>query len=191
MLIFMWFVLIGYHLNAQDTSKKSSLAIKEKYCVTAEFQTLRTTHATFFNGGDLTVGYFISQSLVMSVGVEYSYNYYHDDNGWDLYKLKMLPIFVDAKLLLKKGKRVTPFFQLSQGISIINYRKEDQLNIFTPYHVSETGYYIYGGTGVSIKIRGNISIQMGVGFKAFHISSNVLAVNPHGLTFRSGVAYRF
>lgn len=185
------FILTSNWLNAQDTSKKSSFQIKERYSITTEFQTLRTTHATYFNGGSLTVGYFISPRVVISAGVEYSYDYFHNDNGWNLYQLKIVPFFIDAKFLMNMNKRITPYFELSQGMSFINYRKEDQLNVFAPYHVSEKGYYVYGGTGASIKIAGNLSFQIGVGFKAFHISSNVLEVNPHGLTFRSGVSYRF
>ncbi len=152
---------------------------------------MRTTHATYFNGGSITAGYYFTPKLLISLGAEYSYDYYHNDNGWNLYNLKFLPVFIDAKVVVGKERAITPFIQLSQGLSFINYRKEDQQNVFAPYQVSETGYYVYGGGGVWIKIGKYISFQMGVGFKAFHMSTYALEVNPHGLTGRCGFAFRF
>ena len=186
-LFFLLLFIINSSIHAQES--KSSPSPKRKYFLTTEFQTLRTTHATFFNGGDLAFGYHLFPKILMSIGAEYSYDYYHNDNDWNLYNLKMLPVFIDAKFILVRNKKISAFLQTSEGISFINFYKESIYNAFPPHHVSEVGFYAYAGGGANIRISDHVLFQLGVGIKSFHLSTYVWTVNPHGLTVRPGFVF--
>ena len=184
---------------ATSTSNKSNFLlpqigkekphIDKKIFATVELQNLNSTHGTNFKGADVVVSYQLSPSFSLGLGPEYSYTGYHFDNGYNLTKLKFLPVFADSKLDLSKGRTITPFLHLSTGISFANYYKEDVNALGTLYHVSESGLYAYSGFGVSCKLGNSISTFIETGFKGFHMSFNALDINPHGLTFRLGLKF--
>jgi hypothetical protein len=186
--IFLYlFLLFGFSF-----SKAQKLTTKEKgYSVMTEFQIMETTHGTIFRGGNFVAGRSVSPKLFLGAGAELSYCHYHNDNYWDLYNLYFLPIFIDARYNITQHSRVTPYLELSQGISFVNYKKESQLHLWNPYHVFETGYYMYGGGGVSIKISEHFKYIINCGFKAYHMSFNRLDVNPRGSTLRTGIMIMF
>lgn len=175
--------------QSKDIYPATESAIRKKIVMVSELQILRSTHANLFSGGSLVVGYYVKPLVLISIGSEYSYAPSHVDNGWDLFNLKMIPIFIDGKFFLTKNRKVIPFIQVSQGVSFVNYRKEDQFKIFTPYMVSEKGYYVYGGAGASVRITKKIDFLFGVGIKSFHLSLNALEVNPHGVSYRFGFGF--
>ena len=182
----LFLLFVSSFLKAQDlpTGEKS-------YSVITEFQILETTHGTIFRGGDFVAGRSVSPKLFLGVGAELSYSHYHNDNYWDLYNLYFLPVFIDARYNLTKGSRVTPYLELSQGISFVNYKKEIQLHLWNTHHVFETGYSIYGGGGVSVKLSTHVKYILNCGFKSYHMSFNRLDVNPRGSTLRTGFMITF
>jgi len=168
---------------------KQDARIDKKIFTTIELQNLNSTHGTNFKGADVVVSYQLSPSFSLGLGTEYSYTGYHFDNGYNLTKLKFLPVFADSKLELTKGRTITPFLHLSTGVSFANYYKEDVNTLGTLHHVSESGIYAYSGFGVSYKLGNSISTFIETGFKGFHMSFNALDINPHGLTFRLGFKF--
>jgi hypothetical protein len=85
-----------------------------------------------------------------------------------------------------KYKMFCPFFNLSEGISFINYKIEYYPGAGKLYNVSEKGEYLFAGFGCYIRINKYFSSVISIGFKGFHMSLNNLDVNPHGLTLRIG-----
>ena len=185
--ILIAFSFVAIRAEAQDERQFD----RSRYVIATEFQSMRSTHNTFFNGASVSAGYHLSSRFILSLAVEYSYDHFHNDNGWNLYNVKMMPVFSDLRWQMKKRNFIRPYVQVSQGVSFINYTKESQLGAFATHHVSEAGFYVYGGVGAMVDLTNNISWQLGLGFKAFHISTNVLEVNPHGTTLRTGIAFRF
>ena len=185
-----------------ESSKKDSLAEKtntefqhqkarmdgtsRRFFVLPEYKILHSTHGDNFAGGDVVFAYKVSRSLFLGLGTGFAYNKYHGDNGWELFSLRFLPVYADAKLFLHGNKNITPFFQLSEGVSMNNYRRKDY-PYKTAYRVSERGDYLYTGIGCVLKISKYLKPVIGMGFNGFRMSFNSFDVNPHGFTFRIGL----
>jgi hypothetical protein len=191
----LFLILLSSYLqvSAQENARPNDSRLdKSGYFVIAGLQGLRSTHVTYFTGAHLIAGHSVSRSLQLGLGVEYAYNSFHTDNGWNLYNLSFVPVFINAKLAIgSTEKMITPFLELSQGISFVNYRKEDQYRVFKTYHVSEQGYYVYAGLGAYIKITSHIEGIIATGFEGYHMSSNPLEVNPHGIQYNAGFKVDF
>jgi hypothetical protein len=158
--------------------------------VNIEYQILHTTHGTEFRGGSLSYNY-IHNLFMIGLGVEFSHSGFHNDNGWKLYNLNFVPVFVDFKLNLIKNNKVVPFLHTSEGISFNSYKKIRDNNVGKFYHVSENGFYVYAGTGISIRLCKYINPIIEVGFKGYHMSFNNLHINPHGFTIRAGITLNY
>lgn len=159
--------------------------------INLEYQYLYTTHGTIFRGGSLSLSCIRNEVLFLGLGVEFAHSGFHNDNGWKLYNLNFLPVFVDFKLNLIKNNKVVPFLHTSEGISFNSYKKIRDNNVGKFYHVSENGFYVYAGTGISIRLCKYINPIIEVGFKGYHMSFNNLHINPHGFTIRAGITLNY
>jgi hypothetical protein len=171
------------HLLNEDSLLRSTLNL--------EYQYLYTTHGTEFKGGSLSLGCINKDLFIFGLGVEFSHSGFHNDNGWKLYNLNFVPVFVDFKLNLRKNSIVVPFLHTSEGISFNSYKKIRDNNIGKFYHVSENGFYVYAGTGISIRLCKYLNPIVEVGFKGYHMSFNNLHINPHGFTIRAGMSFNY
>ena len=118
---------------------KEKSPISKKIFAIVELQNLHSTHGTNFKGADVVVSYQLSPLFSLGLGTEYSYTGYHFDNGYNLTKLKFIPVFADSKLDLTRNRTIIPFLHLSTGISFANYYKEDVNALGILYRVSESG----------------------------------------------------
>lgn len=155
-----------------------------------DFQELRSTHGDFFDGGSITLDKVLSPHWEVGIGIEHSYNDYHDDNGWKLYNLRFIPAYGDVKYQFLPTKRFSPFLHASVGWTFINYDKQPDATAKT-FHVSESGLYAWGGGGAAFAINHHWGISAEAGIKNFHLSSYDLEVNPHGVAGRVGLMYQF
>jgi len=173
--------------TSKKVADKNDSAVRRFYILT-EYKILHSTHDDDFKGADIILTYKATPSLYIGLGAEFTYSNLHNDNDWVLTNLKFAPLFVDAKLFLIHTKRIASFFQLSEGVSINNYSRKDDLHA-APYHVSELGNYLYAGLGCSFQLNKYITPIIGIGFNGFKMSFDEYDVNPHGLTVRIGFLF--
>jgi len=174
-------------INTEYKPKKASKsATSKRFFILPEYKILHSTHGDNFSGGDVVFAYKVSRSLFLGLGTGFAYNKYHGDNGWELFSLRFLPVFADAKLFLPGNENIAPFFQLSEGVSMNHYRRKNY-PYKTAYRVSERGDYLYAGVGCILKISKFLKPVIGIGFNGFRMSFNSFDVNPHGFTFRIGL----
>ena len=158
--------------------------------VIGDVQVLRSTHDNYFPGGSIMAVRPLTRAVELGVGAEISHARYHPDNGWQLHHLYFIPLFVATRFnLIRKGE-TTIYLQTNQGVSLAHYQKQDDTVGQTPYGVAEYGYYGYAGGGIRWRVIRHVLIQVETGMKSFHLSTNELTVNPHGLTLRLGVVVR-
>lgn len=150
-------------------------------------QELYSTHANFFHGVDAGAGYRFSPKFKLGVGVEYSFNHFHDDNAWRLYKLRFLPIYIDQQISLRQKGNLRPYARLRQGITPTTYIKEETETGRHPYRVIEAGLYLSGCFGATYLLSPRMGIFTESGLKGFQMSFNNLDVNPHGYYLRVGL----
>ena len=183
---------LGFVCMAQD--KRNTITVSQyrehKLVYLAEIQSLRSTHGTFFNGISGNICRRISSRILLGAGLEFASCPYHEDNRAELRRLRFLPLVADVKYQFKQTGTFTPFVQLSEGISFIRYNKQDEATGKKPYRISEKGDYAYLGVGTAINLSNHFIPILGIGLKGFHMSTNVLDVNPHGLSFRVGYIFR-
>lgn len=160
-----------------------------KYSTFIGVQNLFSTHGTNFKGAELVESYHLSQRFLLGLGVEYSHCGYHFDNGYNLTGLKFLPVYADSKMNLTTDKAVTPYLHLSAGLSFANYNRQDAVSPGPVTHISEQGFYMYSGGGISVKISGRFKAFADMGFKGYHMSLNALDINPHGFTAKLGLEF--
>ncbi len=174
---------------AVNKNVKNDANEARKYTTVIGIQDLHSTHATNFKGVELAENYHLSPKFSLGLGAEYSWCGYHFDNGYNLTDLRFLPVYADSKMNLTTGKAVTPFLHLSAGVSFANYKKQDAFSPGPITHVSEQGFYIYSGGGVSFKISRHLHSYFDLGFKGYHMSLNALDINPHGVTTKLGLEF--
>ena len=184
------------HKLKNDTN---SNLVSRRINVSIELQELYTTHGTHFSGFSGIFNYQLSPSYSLGLGVEYAHSGFHPDNGWDLTKLNFIPVFIDSRLNLTKTRKVTPFAHLSTGVTFKNYQKvwsdhpsPEYANRYKVppvgiFNISEEGWYMYSGLGITFKITNKLSTYMDIGLKAFHVSWNPWEINPHGLSMKLGI----
>lgn len=158
-----------------------------RHSLTLEYQYLYTTHGTVFRGGSLTLSCTHNDHFFLGPGVEFSHSDFHNDNGWKLYNLNFVPVFIDFKLFFLRNSIVRPFLHTSEGISFNSYKKERDNVPGIFYHMSENGFYVYAGTGIALRLIKHLNPVIELGFKGYHMSFNDLHINPHGLTIRAGI----
>ena len=192
--LFLTLLLQSFTMDCLSQQRKDIVYLpyptSKRITLIGELQSLRSTHATFFNGGSIHVCRLFSHRVLLGAGLELAACDYHEDNRAELRHLRFLPLIIDGKFLFRQAGIFTPFVQLSEGISFIRYNKKDENTGKKPYNVSEKGNYAYLGIGTVIKIADHFSQIAGVGLKGYHMSTNVLDVNPHGINFRLGYIFR-
>lgn len=154
----------------------------------ADAQMLRSTHGNAFWGGSLAADYRLSKPVSIGLGMEYTYCNYHLDNGWDLYNLNFLPIYLEEKFRLPAEHKFNPYLHLEEGISFNHYDKVDPAISPNRVAVRENGLYGYSGLGLQFLQTKHSSLYVELGIKGFRITTNNLDVNPHGLTLKVGVS---
>jgi len=179
--------------------EKTPNVLSRRTNVSMELQEMYSTHGSYFSGIGGVLNYLVSPSFSVGLGVEYAHSGFHPDNGWNLTKLNFIPVFIDSKLNLTKTRKVTPFAHLSTGVTFKNYQKvwsDDPSPSYASrykvpptgiFNVSEEGWYIYSGMGISYRINKKLSTYIDIGMKAFHVSWNPWEINPHGLSLKLGI----
>jgi hypothetical protein len=153
----------------------------------AEIQNLHSTHSDNFRGGGFAAGKEVAEGLYLGLGMEYAYDGYHGDNGWNLRRLKFLPVYLDARWYQHEENKFSTYAHVCSGLTFARYDKDRQHPGSRQYHVRERGLYLYGGYGVRYRISKQVSTLFELGMKGYHMSFNDLDVNPHGVTARIGV----
>lgn len=197
MRVFWLCLFFGQFLSLQAAKLPSkfdsidSLTAQKKHFLIAEYQKLRSTHATVFDGFNLVFAKKLNTSNTFGVGVEYSWTPYHRDNGYNLYNLRFLPIFIDYRHHFSNDKKLNPFLIVNVGYTLSGYDEEEDSKPLTRHRIKEGGIYLAGAIGLQYKICKNLSPMMSLGFKGFHNSLNSLDINPHGIVLRTGLSYNF
>lgn len=155
--------------------------------VTGDIQALKSTHDNYFLGGSIAAVHPFTRTFELGLGAEVSHARYHADNGWQLYNLYFLPLVVVTRFNLIHTVKSTVYLHVAQGNTRSHYQKQDVMASGTPYRVVDYGYYTYAGGGIRWQAFRHALVQAEMGIKLFHLSTNKLAVNPHGLTLRLGV----
>jgi hypothetical protein len=141
---------------------------------------LYTTHDDFFHEMRISRMWTISHhvSLGPSVGVAGAPE--HTDNGWDLTRLRFLPVALVADWCPLRGRRGNLLLEGGAGPSFNSYRKRED-PIAAAFPVRETGLYARLAAACSVRLQDQIRLCFSVGMKGYHISGNVWDVNPHGV----------
>ena len=179
-------VLVGIMISLLLFAETDSIPLN-KIKLVAEVQVLKSTHRNYFKGGDLMLNCFTKPQWEFGVGMEYSYTEHHFDNGYHLWRLNFVPTFVDVRFYPLHSNLVRPFLEVAPGISRSWYEKQDDTQVIRK--VKERGFYLYTGAAVLFNLKNNFKPFIGIGFKGYRLSTNVYDVNPHGMTFRSGVVF--
>jgi|GEM_PF-1521401 len=151
---------------------------------------LYSTHGNHFRGASASYLRCFGNKWELGAGIEYTYARYHNDNGWNLYHLGFVPVYLSEYFYIGFFGRWRPYVHLQEGISFARYDKEFQDRPGIRYHVRERGFYGYGGAGVYYKACRRSGLFLEPGMKAFHLSFNNLDVNPHGFALKLGYVYR-
>lgn len=172
--------------KTQTLPSKTDSLVNQKYQIIVEYQLLRSTHSSMFKGFSLTFSKRLSSNNSLGLGLEHASAPFHGDNGYHLYQLNIVPVFIDYKYRLNQ-KRLSPFLLADVGYSFVSYERELIGFPSSREKVKEGGVYLQGDFGFSYKLNNHIEPLFSIGFKGFHNSFNNLDVNPHGLTFRTGL----
>lgn len=151
---------------------------------------LYSTHGNHFQGISASYHRHFGKKWELGAGIEYTYTPHHDDNGWNLYHLGFVPVYLSEYFYIGRFNRWRPYVHMQEGISFARYDKEFQDRPGTRYPIRERGFYGYGGAGVYYKASPASGFFLEPGMKAFHLSFNNLDVNPHGFALKLGYVYR-
>ena len=161
--------------------------VNKKINLIVEYQFLRSTHSTYFKGGNIIIAKNISKRSSLGLGAEYAYCPAHGDNGYFLYNLNLIPVFVDYRYSLLKQSKIKPYLQADLGYSFVKYREVSLSPPYAERYVKEGGIYLKGAIGASYRINKFITPIISLGFKGFHNSLNDLDINPHGIVMSAGL----
>jgi len=176
---------IGAH--AQDETKTTEK--EPMFNFSPAFEFLRSTHSNFFNGPSLKVTRNFGGHFKPGIGIGYATTSLHGDNGFKLYRMKILPVYANLTYEFTTRSKFEPFAETSVGISFMKYDRATDLNPNDITPVKENGLYVYGGLGLRYAVSKHIAPYIGAGFKGYRMSTNDLDINPHGITFQVGVRF--
>lgn len=171
--------------NAQDKDQVKP----PKFTYSPSFEFLRSTHGNFFNGPSFKVNYNSASRFKLGLGIEYSSSAVHHDNGFVLYDVKFLPVYVNLKYELAQKGKLMPYAEASAGLSFTRYDEAPDEAPLNKTRITEKGLYLYGGMGLRYEVSRWFKPFVGVGIKGFQNSFNDLDVNPHGITFHVGLSF--
>lgn len=189
--------------NYTDFKEGKSVSLFKESFLIVGYQNLRSTHIDHFAGFDMMVGHNFTPRFSLGIGVEDIFGHHHYDNGWSLSDIRLVPVKFDARYLFFEDRFVVPFVELSTGITFLKYYKKLQVPAGSPdvtevdgvyyygrpFLVKENGLYTYLGTGAYFRIGKHFMPFIGIGFKGYKMSMNVLDVNPRGLNFDIGCKF--
>jgi hypothetical protein len=195
-IIIGWVLLLFISSNLSAKSNVQSNRISNpdssrlnNWFLTTGYMQMKSTHGSYFRGGDLMLGYRYTSYISFGFGIKYAYTYYHFDNEWFLHHLNFLPVFVNINVNFLKNRMITPYYHLSTGITFVKYTKENKNTMGHPYTVREDGIYFNTGFGLMVKLGKHFAPIIEAGFQGFHMSTDQLAVNPHGVNVKIGVEW--
>lgn len=183
--LFFLFILFTTSFCTQAQEQQGAT----KFSISPAFELMRSTHANLFYAPSVKANFLYKNGFEPGFGIERSSTPLHHDNGYVLYKLRYLPIYGNLKYNLKSTKKLKPYAESSVGYSFIKYDIADDLTPTVTSAVKEGGLYIYGGFGMKYAISTKINSFVGIGFKAYRITTNDLDINPHGLSFQAGFSF--
>ena len=140
-----------------------------------------STHSTNFTGLHMGVNKQFSKLFTAGMGAGYSYCVLHGDNGFDLHHLNFIPLYASQNFTLARVKKFSAFINLKEGVTFKSYYRELQSNRGPRSHIRERGFYGYAGAGLCYSIMPQSAIVLQLGMKSYHISTNELEINPHGI----------
>ncbi|MBZ4191452.1 hypothetical protein [Niabella beijingensis] len=179
---FLATVFCLFLLAKADAQSRSNLRLN--------VEDLYSTHGNHFPGVSASYNRYFGKKWELGAGMEYSYTGYHDDNGWDLYHLNFIPVYLSEYFYIGTFNRWKPYVHLQEGVSFARYDKEFQDQPGVRYKIREAGFYGYGGAGTGYVFTQKSGLFLEAGMKAFHLSFNNLDVNPHGFALKLGYVYR-
>lgn len=169
----------------------SAQTVTGKLIAAVSVEDMYSTHATHFPGISAGITKRLSKTLSAGAGIEYSHSGFHDDNGWNLYNLNFIPVYLAQNLYFFHLNKFEPYLRLQEGISFISFDKEYQDAPGPRTHLKEKGFYGYCGLGSDYRMNEKAGVFLEAGLKSFHISGNALEVNPHGINVKLGLKYSF
>lgn len=176
----------SFSAAAQTTKEAETPA---PYTFSAAYEFLRSTHTNFFNGPSLKVTRNLKGRFKPGLGIGYATTALHPDNGYKLYRMKLLPVYANLSYDIYNKSKLEVFAEASAGVTFFNYfRATDEQPDVTTY-IHEEGLYLYGGFGVRYAVSKHFSPFVGTGLKGYKMSFNNLDINPHGITFVAGVRF--
>jgi len=193
---------LQYETDSVNTTCEIGSFFKESFVI-GGYQNLRSTHVDHFTGFNMIVGHYFTPKISLGIGAEDIFNPRHDDNGWKLSNIRLVPVFINARYLLGENRFIVSFIELSTGITFSKYYKKVKVpagspditevdgiyNFGQPFLVREKGLYVYGGGGAYFRISKHFMPFIGIGFKGYKMSFNVYDVNPRGLNFEIGCKF--
>lgn len=151
---------------------------------------LYSTHGDHFPGISASCNRYFGKKWELGAGVGYAGAGYHEDNGWNLYQLDFIPLYLSGSFYAGASRRWRPYLHLQDGVSFVQYDKEFQDRPGMRHRIHECGFFGYGGAGIDVTISGRSGLFLESGVQAFHLSFNNLDVNPHGFAFKLGYVYQ-
>lgn len=209
---FFFFIclLFAFNSNAEIIPKEKETihsrwkidSLLQKSYLILGYDNLRSTHIDRFKGFKMMVGYNFTPKFSLGIEVKDIFDPKHDDNGWKLTNIRLVPVVLDARYILGNNKYILPFAEFSTGITFLKYLKQvkaapgepiyevyETFNYGAPFVVKEKGLYTYFGTGAYLKVSKHFMPFFGIGFIGYKMSLNVYDVNPHGITFEVGCKF--
>lgn len=174
---------------AQETAtKKDSIPL---VTFSAAYQLLRSTHRDFFNGPSVMITRNFGGHFKPSIAIAYATDQQHHDNGLVLSNMKLLPIYANLSYDITTRSKFEPYVEVAAGYTFMKYNQGTDA---VPYpipvdHVTDQGFYAYGGLGLRYAVSKHIAPFVSVGFKGYNNSRNDLDIDPHGITFQGGVRF--
>lgn len=182
-------LVCGFSIAVQAQEGTKVLDKEPLYNFSPAFEFLRSTHSNYFNGPSLKINRNFGGNFKPGIGIGYVTTDKHPDNGYVLYKMKIIPVYANLTYDIPTKSKFEPFAETSIGISFVKYdRATDEQPLITT-RINETGLYVYGGFGLRYAVTKRIAPYIAAGFKGYHMSTNDLDINPHGITFQAGIRF--
>ena len=182
--IFAAVFMISISSYAQKKVNERSLSFSPAY------EVLKSTHGNLFYGPSFKINKALNNTSELGLGVEYAATAVHHDNGFVLYDLKFVPIYINYKYNFIAHTKFNIYAETSLGFSFNQYYIADERTPNNRSRVNEGGFYAYGGTGISYRLTKATAVYTGAGLKGYKMSFNSLEVNPHGVTVMLGLRFK-
>lgn len=189
LLFSLFFISFGFSAFS-DGLKRDTLKNYEDLVI-FETQILQSTHATKFKGINLIYAKQFAKNQSLGLGIELSGTGFHGDNGYHLFTLRFMPIFIDYRHLFFVDHKISIYAYADAGYTFARYTRVEIDNPTNKKKIKEGGIYLSGGVGLKYNLSKHFVPNLSVGFKGYRNSFNNLDINPHGLAFRIGLNYRF